>query len=210
MSKYRIIELGDKTEYVMEIGTDSKGRAMMFTVSADDLEELTADYINEHFSDLQDTAYQRGLEDGKKEAESSEFIENAKADAFNKGMLFKEEKIHDAFLRGVEKGKAVNDKGCEGCKYEEVRDERCRCCTNFYCNQWTAKDDKFELGDEIIDSNGVKGCVVSNDNEGYDTMYALFDGFRVPQYVTQSKYHKTGKRYDIDKILDEIKGEGNK
>ena len=31
----------------------------------EDLEEFNSDYINEHFSDLQDTAYQRGLEDGK-------------------------------------------------------------------------------------------------------------------------------------------------
>ena len=33
------------------------------------LEELNSDYINEHFGDLQDTAYQRGLEDGKAQAE---------------------------------------------------------------------------------------------------------------------------------------------
>ena len=32
------------------------------------LEELNSDYINEHFGDLQDTAYQRGLEDGKAQA----------------------------------------------------------------------------------------------------------------------------------------------
>ena len=29
----------------------------------DEIEELNSDYINEHFSDLQDTAYQQGLED---------------------------------------------------------------------------------------------------------------------------------------------------
>ena len=64
------------------------------------LEELNSDYINENFGDLQDTAYQKGFEDGK----------------------------------------AVNDKGCEGCKYEEVVALRCRCCANRYPNQWTAKD----------------------------------------------------------------------
>ena len=35
------------------------------TLAVENLEELNSDYINEHFSDLQDTAYQRGLEDGK-------------------------------------------------------------------------------------------------------------------------------------------------
>lgn len=82
------------------------------------LKELTADYINEHFGQLQDEAYQRGLEDGKKEAESSEAIEQARADAFNKGMLFKEEKIHDAYKRGFEDGKWKSEDGCTGCKYE--------------------------------------------------------------------------------------------
>jgi hypothetical protein len=33
------------------------------------LEELNSDYINEHFSSLQDEAYQRGFEDGKWKAE---------------------------------------------------------------------------------------------------------------------------------------------
>jgi len=67
------------------------------------------------------------------------------------------------------------------------------------------QNDKFEFGDEIIDLNGVKGCVVSKDNDGSSTMYALFDGCRVPQYVTQSNYRKTGKHYDIEKLLEGIK-----
>lgn len=35
----------------------------------DELEELNSDYINEHYGELQDEAYQRGLEDGKWKAE---------------------------------------------------------------------------------------------------------------------------------------------
>ena len=31
----------------------------------DELEELNSDYINEHYSELQDEAYQKGFEDGK-------------------------------------------------------------------------------------------------------------------------------------------------
>ena len=67
------------------------------------------------------------------------------------------------------------------------------------------QNDKFEFGDEIIDVNGVKGCVVSKNNEEYDTMYVLFNGCRVPQYVTKSYYRKTGRHFDIDKILEEMK-----
>ena len=35
------------------------------TLAVENLEELNSDYINEHFSDLQDTAYQKGFEKGK-------------------------------------------------------------------------------------------------------------------------------------------------
>ena len=66
------------------------------------LEELNSDYINEHFGDLQDTAYQKGFEDGK----------------------------------------AVNDKGCEGCMYQDntIEHHPCGVCCNAYHNQWTAKN----------------------------------------------------------------------
>lgn len=38
-------------------------------LKGDEIEELNSDYINEHFGDMKDTAYQRGLEDGKWKAE---------------------------------------------------------------------------------------------------------------------------------------------
>ena len=64
----------------------------------EDLDVLNSDYINEHYGDLQDTAYQRGFEYGK----------------------------------------AVNDKGCEGCKYagKVVTGPPCISCCNSYKNQW--------------------------------------------------------------------------
>lgn len=186
MSKKYVIEI--KSEYedtirgIMVLGVRDSN-LYMDALAVEDMEELNSDYINEHYGSLQDDAYKRGLEDGK----------------------------------------AINDKGCEGCKYECENKTKVPCilcsnniklpcvlCANKFKNQWTAKDDKFEFGDEIIDSNGVKGCVVSKDNEGYDTMYALFDGCRVPQYITQKKYRKTGKRYDIEKILEEMKGDSDK
>lgn len=190
MSKY-IIELNDNCNMVLQICITEHGNTYIESAYAENLEELNSDYINEHFGDLQDTAYQRGLEEGKKAFDLLDAERNSE------------------YQRGFEDGKAVNDKGCEGCKYQSNKELTCPCseCANNFKNQWTAKDDKFfEFGDEIIDLNGAKGCVVSKDNEGYDTMYALFDGCRVPQYVTQSNYRKTGKHYDIDKILDKMKG----
>lgn len=34
-------------------------------LKSDEIEELNADYINEHYGDLQDTAYKKGLHDGE-------------------------------------------------------------------------------------------------------------------------------------------------
>ena len=68
MSKY-IIDTGDylfTTDGVLVAGFDCDNKPATFYNSLDNLEELNIDYINEHFSSLQDEAYQRGLEDGKK------------------------------------------------------------------------------------------------------------------------------------------------
>lgn len=57
---------------VLGIGDDYKSEEKTVwsrTYNVDELEELTVDYINEHYGELQDEAYQRGLEDGKWKAE---------------------------------------------------------------------------------------------------------------------------------------------
>ena len=43
--------------------------------SLDELEMLNSDYINEHFGELQDEAYRKGFEDGKKSASEPDRIE---------------------------------------------------------------------------------------------------------------------------------------
>ena len=53
-----------------------------------------------------------------------------------------EDRKNEAYQRGFEDGKAVNDKGCEGCKYSGTPqgDSPCFNCSNYYQNNWTAKD----------------------------------------------------------------------
>lgn len=77
MSKY-IIDTGDylfTTDGVLVVGFDCDNKPATFYNSLDNLEELTSDYINEHFGDLQDTAYQKGFEDGKAQREHDDKIE---------------------------------------------------------------------------------------------------------------------------------------
>ena len=132
----------------------------------EDLEELTADYINEHFGDLQDTAYQKGFEDGK----------------------------------------AVNDKGCEGCKYSGTPqgDSPCFNCSNYYTNNWTAKDDKIEVGDEVeVAEKGIKFFVTKiYDADG--TVGGINKDGEV-RYWSRSLVKPTGRHFNIVKILEGIK-----
>ena len=63
MSKY-IIELGEDAKAIQSISITSLGNVYVDSWYVENLEELNSDYINEHFGDLQDTAYQKGFEDG--------------------------------------------------------------------------------------------------------------------------------------------------
>ena len=61
MSKY-IIEIPDDVQYVLFNGkADNKYYTAVHPIA--ELEELNSDYINEHFGELQDEAYQAGLND---------------------------------------------------------------------------------------------------------------------------------------------------
>lgn len=60
-----IIEIPDDVQYVLLSGkADNKYYTAVRPVA--DLEELNSDYINEHYGELQDEAYQKGFDDGKK------------------------------------------------------------------------------------------------------------------------------------------------
>ena len=119
------------------------------------------------------------------------------------------EQVDEAYQKGLEDGKWKSEDGCTGCKYEGkvVTGHPCISCCNSYKNQWTAKspvDDGFVRGDVVVDENGIKGIVVSSDNDEDSYFYVLYDGCQVPQRVTQRYYKKTGEHYDIDKYLKEI------
>ena len=165
MNKY-VIELRPDCKVVQEI-CESDGKVSIGAKSVNYLEELNSDYINEHFGDLQDTAYQKGFEDGK----------------------------------------AVNDKRCEGCMYQDntIEHHPCGVCCNAYHNQWTAKNDKIEVGDEVKHkSEGVTWtAIVTRISCGMLTLMghsgASADNYPIEDFV------KTGRHFDIQSILEEMR-----
>jgi hypothetical protein len=65
MSKKYVIDIPNDAQYILINGA-SENHCYTRMEQVDDIEELNSDYINEHYGSLQDEAYQRGLEDGKK------------------------------------------------------------------------------------------------------------------------------------------------
>lgn len=64
MSKKYVIDLPDDAQYILINGA-SENHCYTRVEQVDDLEELNSDYINEHYGELQDEAYERGYADGK-------------------------------------------------------------------------------------------------------------------------------------------------
>ena len=163
MSKF-IIEVPVDAQYIMINGV-RMGDCYTQTTHIEDIEELNSDYINEHFGDLQDTAYKKGFEDGKWKSED----------------------------------------GCTGCKYEGKTGEHLPCdyCMNNFKNQWTAKKEEIEVGDEVI-YNGTTKCIVVRPED--DERYAsLIDSDGTHYSADHRECKKTGRHFDIASILEAMK-----
>lgn len=176
------------------------------TLAVDDLEELNSDYINEHFGDLQDDAYNKGY--AQCQDDYGDALKHTKDTAYHRG-------LNDAWEAARKLFSSMADSDIEKAFPIEWNNGGFNALINLQPQEAIEKlkayeekqDDKFKFGDEIIDSNGVKGCVISMNNEKSNTMYALFGGYRVPQCIRQKNYRKTGKHYDVDginKLLEEM------
>ena len=125
----------------------------------DELEELNSDYINDNYGNLQEDAYKRGLEDGKKSGYEKGL--NA-VGTYRKGHAI-------GYEEGYEDGKKSIDKGCEGCRYvlKFANDDPCKNCSNCYTSKYAPmpkQDDPINVGDEVIlasDSHAGHGKVLS-------------------------------------------------
>ena len=163
MNKY-VIELRPDCKVVQEI-CESDGKVSIGAKSIEYFEELNADYVNEHYGDLQDTAYQKGFEDGVT--------------------------------------KRIDGDACTGCKYKgNPNDNPCKCCSNGYPNQWTAKDDEIEVGDEVEVLNSGNKYLIAWF-AGTSLCGFAHDG--VTCRLQPSDVRKTGRHFDIASILEAMK-----
>ena len=112
----------------------------------------------------------------------------------------------DAYQKGFEDGvtKRTDGDACTGCKYKgNPNDNPCKCCSNGYPNQWTAKDDKIKVGDEVEPFyTDITGVVTLIDG---DTIYVLWRDGSSTSTLKLKEVTKTGRHFDIKSILEAMK-----
>lgn len=184
MSKY-IIDIPDGVECGVVTCRTEDG---FYTRDFDSLEDLNSDYINEHYGDLQDTAYQRGLEDAWNvarkiavETDDGGVSISALYEMFGTEsmcMIMKNNTVYDA----IAKLKA----------YEEKQ----------------KADNKIEIGDEV---NWLGDCFIVTRIFQPRNMKEQCDGIDddgcVYRDILMDDLEKTGRHFDIKSILEAMKND---
>ena len=188
MSKY-IIEIDDDlsfdVQFLQAIGAEPNGVVRIRHIEFEKLEELNSDYINEHFGDLQDTAYQRGLDEAWKAARRISVIE------LNGGLAGKElMKIYGTMdIHKIYDDNTASEAIAKLKAYEEKQ----------------KADDEIKVGDEVI-YNGTTKCIVVRPED--DERYAsLIDGNGTHHCADHCECKKTGRHFDIASILEEMRND---
>ena len=166
------------------------------------LEELNSDYINEHFGELQDQAYHKGLEEGKKatwglvaDASSAEY-QRGLNDAWEVARkIVCDEKLDwntllHLFNRGNFTGIFGDFSAAEAIEKLKAYEEKQKA------------DDEIKVGDEVeVLNSGSKYLIAWF--AGKSLCGFAHDG--VTCHLQPSDVRKTGRHFDIDKILEEMK-----
>ena len=121
-----------------------------------------------------------------------------------------EEQKNEAYQRGFEDGKAVHEKGCEGCEHEceNKMTQTCILCCNAFKNQWIAKSDKIEVGDEVnwlgdyfIVTRIFQPRNMKEQCDGIDDDGDVYRAVLIESLV------KTGRHFDIASILEDMRND---
>lgn len=201
MSKKYVIEIKpeyeDTTKGIIVLGARDSN-LYVDALDIENLEELNSDYINEHYGSLQDTAYKKGLHDG--ESKCGYCIEyqrglNDAWEAARKISLMPPDEIEKVFP-GAAKYNRYNlgYSGVEAIERLKAYEEQ-------------KADDEIKVGDEVVWTEDEDVVIVVtrvhtvNNIEWCD---GVCRNGKVYQILTEHA-RKTGRRFDIDKILGEMK-----
>ena len=200
MSKY-IIEIAEEYEEYFKgvlICGIADGKFAVDVIAREDLEELNSDYINEHYGELQDEAYQKGINDGSLD------VKQRVEGAYQRG-------LEDAWEAAKKLFSSMADSDIEKAFPIEWNNGGFKALMNLQPQEAIAKlktyedkrSDRIEVGDEVIDKDGDT-TIVTNIHE------RLFDGLCSDGSTMSDLFledvRKTGRHYDhIGKLLEAIR-----
>ena len=182
MSKY-IIELGDSAKKVVAIYLD-EGTVWTGVQVVEDLEILNSDYINEHFGDLQDTAYQRGLNDAWEVARNISILES------NGGYSWKEMK--NIFGTDSPSEIYVRHTAAEAINKIKAYEEKQKA------------EDEIRVGDEVKWNSDLIVVTRLYEDGSFDWCDGISNDGRA-FHILEKNACKTGRHFDIASILEEMK-----
>ena len=171
---------------IMQIAIDANGRIVNWTDSAENIKELNSDYINEHYGQLQDEAYNRGYKKGEENGRKDGLIE---AWELMKKIVFEQDPhVMVDILGGMTFGEVLlNNTPQEAiAKLKAYEEEKYR----------------IRVGDEVVSKNSSIKFIVTNIDGETVTMLSS-DGQCAITHMIES-FKRTGKRFDIQTILKEI------
>ena len=207
MSKH-IIDFPDGVEWGVVTCRTEDG---FYTRDFDFLEELNSDYINEHFSELQDMAYQRGYKacmsenDFDSPCTSCEAYQrglNDACEAARKIIRMPEGKLLNIF---TECYSAVCTALQVLLKYDASE-----AIEKLKAYEEKQKADELKVGDEL--EHTVSGYTskaiflekIKDDEDWYKCLFWTGCGVTILTYPKR-QFKRTGRHFDIDKILEEMR-----
>ena len=187
MSKY-IIEIAEEYEEYFKgvlICGIVDGKFAVDVIAREDLEELNSDYINEHYGQMQDEAYQAGLNDAWEATKK----------------IFGYE--IDGAIPIADIGNVFGYEPCKAfCTADILRDFTAQEAIDKIKAYEHKDSDRIEVGDEVISDTGTKFIVTAFTTS--DSVCG-FSERGLGCFNTIDKLKKTGKHYDIASILEAMR-----
>ena len=171
---------------IMQLGLDANGRITNWTDSIEDVEELNSDYINEHFGELQDEAYQRGLEDAWEAAQKVVCKTTAG------GMSL--DTLKEIF--GVQSPAAIMQSNTAQQAIDKIKTYEDK------------RSDRIEVGDIVDrylnDKFDGRGIYLGGNGDFWDCLF-WENALPITLAFPKEQFKKTGKHYDIASILEAMR-----
>ena len=173
-------------------------------MKSDDIEELNSDYINEHYGQLQDEAYQRGYKDCETRYCSFDACPNRQAE-YRRG-------LNDAWECARKLFSTMADSDIEKAFPTEWNNGGFNALINLQPQEAIAKLKAYEekqkaeikVGDMVIGTAGSNGIVTNSDSE-YEVYVMWSDGSCGD--IERKLLTKTGRHFDIASILEDLRND---